>query len=220
VISAPTSAKCQTAVTGVPATMSSSASETTARVLTSSECEWSVTIDVAWLQVQPSSGQGEASVTLLVAENQVPSGRAAVIQINGMQVTLQQEAAVVRVNTPPPDPPPPPIPVPPPSPTPPAPQPTPPAPQPTPPAPQPTPPAPPTPSPPVVQQFSGVVSALSGTCPVLAFIIEGRQVRTDSGTDFSQGNCKHLTNGRDIGVTGTLTAPGAIYATRIELKGN
>ena len=63
---------------------------------------------------------------------------------------------------------------------------------------------PPASPPPSVQQFSGTVSSLTGTCPVLSFTVGGRLVRTDDGTQFTQGNCKHLSNGMDIGVTGTL----------------
>ena len=113
-----------------------------------------------------------------------------------------------------------------PTPTPPAPTPTPvppaPTPTPVPPAPTPTP-TPPTPAPtptplPSVQQFSGTVSSLTGTCPVLSFKVGGRLVRTDNGTEFMQGNCKHLSNGMDIGVTGTLTGD-TVYATQVQLKG-
>ena len=90
-------------------------------------------------------------------------------------------------------------------------------PTPVPPAPTPTP-TPPASPPPSVQQFSGTVSGLTGTCPVLSFTVGGRLVQTDDGTEFIQGNCKHLSNGMDIGVTGTLTG-GAVHATQVQLKG-
>jgi len=54
---------------------------------------------------------------------------------------------------------------------------------------------------------------------VLSFTVGGRLVHTDNGTEFMQGNCKHLSNGTDIGVTGTLTTGGAVYATQVQLKG-
>ena len=108
-----------------------------------------------------------------------------------------------------------------PTPVPPAPSPTPvpptPTPTPVPPAPTPTP-NPPASPPPSVQQFSGTVSGLTGTCPVLSFTVGGPLVRTDDGTEFIQGNCKHLSNGMDIGVTGTLTG-GVVHATQVQLKG-
>ena len=111
-----------------------------------------------------------------------------------------------------------PTPVPPdPTPTP-VPTPVPPTPTPVPPAPTPTP-TPPASPPPSVQQFSGTVSGLTGTCPALSFTVGGRLVQTDDGTQFTQGNCKHLENGMDIGVTGTLTTGGAVYATAVQLKG-
>jgi hypothetical protein len=55
---------------------------------------------------------------------------------------------------------------------------------------------------------------------VLSFTVGGRLVQTDDGTQFTQGNCKHLENGMNIGVTGTLTTGGAVYATAVQLKGN
>jgi hypothetical protein len=110
-----------------------------------------------------------------------------------------------------------------PTPAPPAPTPTPeppaPTPTPVPPAPTPNPTPPPAAPPPSVQQFSGTVSSLTGTCPVLSFRVGGRLVQTDNDTEFMQGNCKHLGNGMDVGVTGTLTTGGAVYATQVQLKG-
>ncbi|HWV93477.1 MAG TPA: DUF5666 domain-containing protein, partial [Vicinamibacterales bacterium] len=91
-------------------------------------------------------------------------------------------------------------------------------PTPVPPAPTPTP-TPPASPPPSVQQFSGTVSGLTGTCPALSLTVGGRLVHTDDGTQFTQGNCKHLENGMNIGVTGTLTTGGAVYATAVQLKG-
>ena len=74
-------------------------------------------------------------------------------------------------------------------------------------------------APPSVLQFSGTGSCLRGTCRVVSFTVGGRLVQTDSGTEFRQGNCTHLSNGMDIGVTGTLTTGGAVYATQVQLKG-
>ena len=214
----PTSLKCQTEVIGVPTSMSALGGRIEALVRTSPECAWSATTNATWLQVQPPSGQGEVAVTLQVAENQLPNERIGAIHVNGLDVMLAQAAFV------PPPPPPPPIstpapPAPTPTPAPPAPTPTPVPPAPTP-TPTPTPPTPaPTPTPPPsLQQFSGTVSSLTGTCPVLSFTFGDLLVHTDNGTDFIQGNCKHLSNGMDIGVTGTLTG-GTVYATQVQLKG-
>ena len=52
----------------------------------------------------------------------------------------------------------------------------------------------------------------------LSFTVGRRSVQTDNRTDFTQGNCKHLSHGMDIGVTGTLTT-GAVYATQVQFKG-
>jgi Viral BACON domain/Domain of unknown function (DUF5666) len=242
----PTSTKCQTNVIGVPTSMSALGGQIEAMVRTSPECAWSATTNATWLQVQPASGQGEVAITLQVAENKLPNERIGAIHINGLDVMLAQAAFVpppppapapvppdpapTPVPTPTPVPPAPtPAPVPPtPTPVPPTPSPTPvpptPSPTPVPPAPTPTPvpptptPTPPASPPPLVQQFSGTVSGLTGTCPVLSFTVGGPLVRTDDGTEFIQGNCKHLSNGMDIGVTGTLTG-GVVHATQVQLKG-
>jgi len=43
---------------------------------------------------------------------------------------------------------------------------------------------------------------------------------TDSNTKFTQGNCKHMVNGLDVGIVGTVTASGTVHATRVEMKNN
>jgi len=189
--------------------MSALGGQIEAMVRTSPECAWSATTNATWLQVQPASGQGEVAITLQVAENKLPNERIGAIHVNGLDVMLAQAAFI---------PPPPPAPAP--EPPDPAPTPVPPAPTPAPVPPAPTPtPVPPAPTPtPSVQQFNGTVSGLTGTCPVLSFTFGDLLVHTDNGTDFIQGNCKHLSNGMDIGVTGTLTG-GAVHATQVQLKG-
>jgi hypothetical protein len=48
----------------------------------------------------------------------------------------------------------------------------------------------------------------------------GRRVVTDGNTKFTQGNCKHMSNGLEIGVSGTITTGGTLQATRVEMKNN
>jgi hypothetical protein len=153
----PTVVKCQPNLMGIPGTLSSSGDHVTARVVTTSDCSWSVRTNASWLHVEPFAGQGEASVTVRVDENHVPSSRVGEIDLNGVSVQVTQAAAPPPLPPPPPPtrepepaPAPTPAPAPPPSPVPtPAPAPTPtPTPAPTPaPAPSPAPAPTPTPAP-------------------------------------------------------------------------
>jgi hypothetical protein len=45
-------------------------------------------------------------------------------------------------------------------------------------------------------------------------------VVTDNNTKFTQGNCKHMSDGLTIHIIGTATSSGTIYATQVEMKNN
>jgi len=68
-------------------------------------------------------------------------------------------------------------------------------------------------------QFSGVVSAVTGVCPVLTLAVDGFRIETDQDTKFTKGGCNDLHDRMEIKVTGGLRTTGAIYATKVELKG-
>ena len=61
--------RCQTALTGVPSSLQPSAARLTATISTNRECQWTIESEASWVQVTPNSGQGEASVAVVVAEN-------------------------------------------------------------------------------------------------------------------------------------------------------
>jgi hypothetical protein len=199
----PSSAKCQTSIAGMPSTFSASGGQIGARVLTSPECAWSATTDASWMRVDPPAGQGEADITVRVAENDIPASRTGSVQINGVQLTLAQEPAVVEPEPPAP-----------------APTPTPPVPPSPPPQPNPEPrnptPAPPSPT---VLVFDGAVSGLSGSCPNLSFSVGSRRVVTNDNTRFTQGNCRRMRNGLGVDITGTVSS-GTVHATRVEMENN
>jgi Viral BACON domain len=67
----PSASKCQVALTGVPESIPPSGSRLTASVATTRECPWTATSEASWIQLSPTSGQGEDSVTVMVAENMV-----------------------------------------------------------------------------------------------------------------------------------------------------
>jgi hypothetical protein len=201
-------------------------------VRTLAGCAWSARSPEPWTTViAGADGNGPGVVSLRVAPNASPDRRSAVVTIGGQTCTVAQEGRPLA-----PEPPqPPPSPTPPPNPNPPPPNPDPPpTPGPQPPAPNrppptpPTPPAPPTPAPPSPPPsppapperddgVEGRVSALSGSCPVLAFAVDGRSVRTHSGTRFNK-DCTDVVERANVDVRGERRPSGEILAERVHVK--
>lgn len=111
-VTAPSPVKCQPGLNGLPASVASSGARLTATVSTTRDCAWTITTDGSWIQIDPGSGQGETSISVVVAENRATDSRSATIRVNDVPVNLSQEPA------PPPPPPPAPNPAPSPGPTP------------------------------------------------------------------------------------------------------
>ena len=57
------------------------------------ECGWTATSDVPWITLAPTSGQGEAAVTLTVLENENGLPRNATVTVNDFRLTIAQQAA-------------------------------------------------------------------------------------------------------------------------------
>ena len=89
-------ARCQTAFTGLPTSVAPSAARLTATVSTTRECLWNIESEASWVRVTPDSGQGEASVSVVVAENPAAIDRSAVLVLNGSRVAVSQQAAACR----------------------------------------------------------------------------------------------------------------------------
>jgi len=88
--------RCQTAFTGLPSSVPSSAARLTATVSTTRECLWTIETEASWVRVTPESGQGESSVSVVVAENPAAIDRSAVLVLNGSRVAVSQQAAACR----------------------------------------------------------------------------------------------------------------------------
>jgi hypothetical protein len=88
--------RCQTAFTGLPTSLPSSAARLTATVSTNRECQWTIESEASWMEVSPNSGQGEASVSVVVAENPAAIDRSATLVVNGSRVAVSQDAAPCR----------------------------------------------------------------------------------------------------------------------------
>jgi hypothetical protein len=222
-----TQARCALTATAGPVTMDANGGSGTVQVTVSRECSWTAKSSVDWIALSSSaSGQGSAAVPYTVAPNAIVTTRRGQILVNDQHVDIQQAAAA-----PPPAPvapaPQPPAPAPTPAPTPsPTPSPT-PAPTPTPtptpaptPAPTPTPTPAPTPSPTPQPQsiaVSGKVAGLSGTCPALAFTVDGNSIHTNLLTLYvGDLECKKIKKNTNVTVDALIQVGGWALATRID----
>jgi hypothetical protein len=85
----------------------------------------------------------------------------------------------------------------------------------------PSPPLPPAPEPPPGQQtveFEGLVSARSGSCPQITFIVTPWTVTTNGGTDFKGGRCRDVSRGDRVKVRGITEDGSTVRAFRVEIK--
>ena len=213
-LSGPTPARCDTSLTGLPPVVDSSGAQLQVNVVTSRDCVWNMSGGASWVQLSPRTGQGESTVTLVVAANGSTSSRVATVNVNDRAVNIVQDAAP----PPPPAEPPPVGPSSPPSATP-SPSPS-PSPSPTPaPAPAPAPAPPPSPEPTRVGSIDldGRIGSLTGSCPNLSFSLRGRQVLTTSQTRFDDGNCRDMRNGVEVAVDGDLYSDGTVRARTVEM---
>jgi hypothetical protein len=167
--------------------------ELSVNVTTLTGCAWTAASSANWITVvsgQTASSSG--TVHLSVAPNSAAA--------RSGQVTIGDQAYVVdqpaRATTPTPTPGPTPAP---------------------PPTPSPTPPPAPSPGGESID-LEGRILILGGSCPTIAFIVGGRVVVTNAGTDFKHGRCEDLSNGDTVAATGTIRADRAVDASRIEIK--
>lgn len=176
---------------------------TAIRVTAMAGCQWSAQAHQSWISMStggPVNGSGVIQLSIVANDGPAREGSAT---IAAYTVPVAQKAAASLPPTPPPvssPPSPSPSPPPPPSPTP------------------PTTPAPPTPSPGEPVKLEGRVSSLAGACPTLTFVVNGIAVDTNGSTTYRGGNCKHVDEGRVVGVTGRQQADGRVRAEQIDLK--
>jgi hypothetical protein len=71
-----------------------------------------------------------------------------------------------------------------------------------------------TPPPPPV---TGLVSALTGSCPALTFVLDGVTVRTSGKTVFEGGACGDLKDGMRAGAIGPRASDGSIDAEKVRI---
>lgn len=95
-VTGPDAVRCQTSVSGAPASVPSAGNRVTLTVSAARECAWTATSEASWVQVSPANGQGESPITLAVAANPEGRSRTGAVVINGTRLSVAQEAAPCR----------------------------------------------------------------------------------------------------------------------------
>ena len=62
----------------------------------------------------------------------------------------------------------------------------------------------------------GPVAGLSGTCPAIAFTLNGTSIRATSSTEFKQIGCAAIANGTQVKVEGDRQTDGSVIARQIK----
>jgi hypothetical protein len=95
-LAGPGAVRCQTSL-GTPApTVPATGGRVDVTVSAARECSWTSSSEVSWIQVSPSSGQGEMTMTLTVAANPQGLTRNGAVVVNDQRYTVAQAAAPCR----------------------------------------------------------------------------------------------------------------------------
>ena len=87
------SARCQVAFSAPTNMISAAGGVASAHLIIARECAWSASAEAPWIHLTPASGQGEAQVTLTIAENLETQPRNGAVVVNGERLTVAQQAA-------------------------------------------------------------------------------------------------------------------------------
>ena len=60
-------------------------------VSASRDCTWTATTETSWMQLNSTSGQGDATLAVTVERNELPSARSGAVSVNDQRVTISQE---------------------------------------------------------------------------------------------------------------------------------
>ena len=87
----PDSVRCQTALSGQPTTIAPDGGSATVSVSAGRDCTWSASTDASWMQLGTTSGQGDGTISVTVARNEVASPRSGAVVVNDQRLTISQE---------------------------------------------------------------------------------------------------------------------------------
>jgi hypothetical protein len=89
----PDASRCETRVSASSPRIPADGARITLAVIAARECSWSAASDAPWVQLSPTSGQGDAAVTAVASANPNGNMRSATILVSGSRVTVTQDAA-------------------------------------------------------------------------------------------------------------------------------
>jgi hypothetical protein len=93
-VTSPTTPKCQVSATNSLASAPSDGATATIAVDTTRDCTWTASSAAAWIVItSQAEGQGAGNVSYRVSANADPSPRHGMIDVNGTQVAVAQDAA-------------------------------------------------------------------------------------------------------------------------------
>ena len=65
-------------------------------------------------------------------------------------------------------------------------------------------------------QLSGQITAVSGACPAVTFVLDRQTVYTTGATKFSKGPCKDLKAGKKVDVEGWFMSDQRVRADEVK----
>ena len=92
-LSGPSAVRCQISLGPAAANVPASGSQLNVSVVAARDCTWSSASGASWIQVSPTSGQGEASLAVTVGVNTATSTRTGQVSVNGQPFQVTQDAA-------------------------------------------------------------------------------------------------------------------------------
>ena len=78
----PSGAACAITLAGLPSALPEASGRYAFAVSTGATCAWTARTDIAWADIAPGSGQGDAPLTLVVAQNETRSTRTVTVTVN------------------------------------------------------------------------------------------------------------------------------------------
>ncbi len=89
----PNPTRCLTSFSTPSPTIPAAGGKASVTVSAERECTWSARGDGAWLQISPTSGQGESAITITASENPEARPRSADVIVNDQRLSVRQEPA-------------------------------------------------------------------------------------------------------------------------------
>ena len=90
---APSATKCEVSATTSPRSFPYTGGSGSIAVASARECSWTISSDAAWLVLERTSGQGEASLPFRIMANDTPNARRGTLALESTRLELAQDAA-------------------------------------------------------------------------------------------------------------------------------